>query len=199
MTISFNNWLGQLPHKYKIVIAYDKHKDSTEIEVVLDPNLKVSIADLQAKAAIIAEMERTITKATTAFNNLKAAKETIKLVNAQIVNTPDTTQKEIKELGKAMTDSLSKLMDLFTDAPDKKGIQRAPNTLNGKISVAMRHLGSSVSRPGKNALEAKENAEIHTKEVLEKVSTFFEKDWKDYQKKVESTPYSLFKDIKKID
>ncbi len=187
------------PGKYKIVMTFGKHKDSTIVDVILDPNLNVSVADMNAKAAIMTEMETTVTKAKKAFDNLKTAKKTIKLVDAQIVNAPDSTQKEIKNSGKAMKDSLDSLMALFTNPPNKKGIQRAPNTLNGKISAAMYHLGSSVGKPGGNAINAKKNAEAHTKEVLEKVNAFFETDWNDYKKKVESIQYSLFKEMKTID
>ena len=185
--------------KYKVVITFGENKDSTIIDVILDPNLNVSVADMNAKAEIMSEMEATVTKAKKAFDNLKTAKKTIELVNSQIVNAPDSTQKEIKDLGKGMKDSLDNLMKLFTNPPNQKGIQRAPNTLNGKISAAMYHLGSSVGKPGGNAINAKRNAETHTKEVLEKVNAFFETDWKDYQKKVESIQYSLFKEIETID
>ncbi len=194
-----NGGLNVLPGKYKIVATWGKQKDSTIVEVRLDPNLGISKADMQAKATTIKAFETTVSQATKGFNQLKEAKKTIKLVNNQLVNMPDSVQKNFKKQGKELTVQIDSLMKLYTQPRGLKGIQRAPDNLNGKLYAASRYLRGTFGKPSNNAINAVKNAENHTKKVLKGVNAFLANDWKTYQKTVEALQFSLFKNMESVD
>jgi hypothetical protein len=52
--------------------------------------------------------------------------------------------------------------------------------------------------PAKSAQEAILRAERKTNEVLKEINSFFNGPWKEYREAVESTEYSLFKDMEEL-
>ena len=187
-----------LPGKYKIVATYGDFKDSTSINVLADPRVDFTLADMKAQQQASNEFNKIVVKATKAFNQLKEAKKTIKLVNDQMVNAPDSTKKEIKKLGKAMQDSIIQLQNLFTDQPDLKGIQRNPNTLNNYLYNTSGYIDASDGAPNQMARFSTKKTKLEAAKVLQAVNQFFEKDWKDYQTEVETMKHSLFKSYSPI-
>jgi photosystem II stability/assembly factor-like uncharacterized protein len=188
-----------LPGTYKMVATYGDFKDSVMINVLADPRIDVTMAEMRAEQAATDEFYELVEKATDAFNQLKQAKKTIKLVDDQMINAADSTKKEIKKLGKSMQDSITNLQNLFTDEPGLKGIQRNPNTLNGHLSTASRYIRASEGAPGQMARFAIAKAENEATEVITKVNKFFDGDWKDYRAKVEAAQRPLFKDFDPIE
>ncbi len=187
-----------LPGKYKVTATFGDHKDSTYVKVLADPRLDISNQEMLAQQKATDDFFELVRKATMAFDRLKSAKKTIKLVNEQLVNAPDSTKKEIKKLGKSVQDSISMLQGLFTDKPDLKGIQRNPNTLNRHLFSASGYIRASDGPPNQMARFATKKAEKEAKIVIDKVNAFFEKDWAAYQEEVEKVKYSLFKTYEPI-
>ncbi|MEM6965600.1 MAG: hypothetical protein AAF573_12590, partial [Bacteroidota bacterium] len=173
-------------------------KDSTNIKVHLDPRLKITATQLEQKEVAINDFNKIVNAATESFNQLKAAKKTIKLVNDQMVNAPDSLKKQIKKLGKAMTDSITQMQLLYVTPQDAKGITRSDDRLNSKLFTASRYIGGSDGKPGQMAQFATAHAKERLEEVLEKVNKFFAKDWKDYQEKAEAARTSIFKDFEEV-
>lgn len=188
-----------IPGTYKAVMTFGEHKDSTMVEVLLDPKLNISNADMQAKYETMKRLETSVNAATKGFDQLKEAKKTISLVNSSLVNAPDSVQKEMKKLGKEVSDSLDVLMKLYTQPQGLKGIQRAPKNLNGDIFGAYQYLRSATGKPSPNAMVALELAEQSTKDTLAKVNEFFKTQWAAYQKKVEAVQMPLFKAVEEIE
>ena len=187
-----------LPGNYKIVVTWGDYKDSTNVEVKLDPNLEVDLEGLKAKKAMMNDFEKVVSKATKGFNQLKQAKKTLKLVESQMVNAPDSVQKDIKKTHKKLTTEIDSLMKLYMQPQGLKGIQRAPNNLNGKIFSAFRYIRSLTGEPTPNSKAAYNNAVNATKVVLGGVNSFFENDWKAYQEQIEGIQFSLFKEMETI-
>lgn len=187
-----------LPGTYKIVAHWGDHKDSTTVEVKLDPNLKISMADMKARRQAIKDFEKLTGKAAKSFDQLKAAKKTMKLVESQLVNAPDSVKKQVKKMNKDLTTQLDSLMKLYMQPRGLKGIQRNPTNLNGKLFSAFQYLRRSSGAPQQNAQNAVKNFENALAEVLKGVNAFFEEDWAAYQKTVEGMQYSLFKEMEKF-
>ena len=187
-----------LPGVYDLHFQFGDYKDSTQVTVKADPRLNITTAQMQARQNAGKEFQKVIKEATNGFNRLKEAKKTIKLVNDQLANAPDSTKKEIQKLGKSLQDSISTMMKLYMLPQDAKGIQRSANTLNTALFRANYYLRSSDGAPNQMARFSIKNATEKTEEILEKVNTFFEKDWKDYRAKVEANRQPLFKDYEPI-
>ena len=189
-----------LPGTYRLVFSYGDHLDSTSIVVHPDPRVEIEIEGLQAQQARILEFYKLVETASEAFDRLKEAKKTIKLVNEQLVNAPDSTQKAIKERGKALQDSLANLEKLFLQPDGLKGIQRSSDNINSYLQQALSYLGDSDRpEPSQMATISVQKARTEVNKAVEKINALFANDWKTYQQEVEAVKYSLFKEFKPIE
>ena len=183
-----------LPGRYKFVMSFNGEKDSTYINVKLDPRTNITVKDLVEKDAVMKDIRKMTDKATQAFNRLKEADKTVGLVDAQLAPTaPDSIKKELTKWGKSLKDSILTIQKTFMAPRDAKGIVRTSDALTNSIFKAMQLVGSSEGKPEGNAMITVDQAKEHLDKVLDKVNQFFETDWKKYQDKVETVKYSLFK------
>ena len=188
-----------MPGRYKFIIYFDGEKDSTYVNVKLDPRSDVTIKDLNEKDAVMSDFRKLIEKTTLAFNRLKEADKTVGLVEAQLAQTaPDSVKKDMAKVGKSLKDSILTIQKMFMAPRDAKGIVHTSDALMDDVFKAMQLLGTSPGKPQGNAMIAMNLAKKHVGEVLSKVNKFFETDWKKYQDKVESVKYSLFKKYEPI-
>jgi len=181
-----------LPGDYKIVVTHGAAKDSTTIKVHTNPHRPVTTAGLKRKYTQQRQYYDKIEIATKDFNRLKKAKKTVKLVNDAMVQAPDSTKKMIKEIGKSMTDSLTKLMAIYMYPSDTKGIQRSSDKLTSVIFDGMRYFRGTDDAVSKNGMGAIRKAERRMTKVHNIVGRFFAEDWKAYRKKVEAVEIKLF-------
>ena len=187
-----------LPGKYMIKIWYKDFKDSATVQVHTDPRREVSVTDLQAKSAAIDDFYNLVENCSDAMNQLKDAKKTIDLVNDGIWLLPDSTQKDIKEAGKEMLDSIKVLQKLYALPPGTKGIQRVVDGLNSSLYTANGYIYASKGAPSQNARHALAAARKDASEVLTRINNFIANDWAEYQKKVETANFSLFKKFEPV-
>ena len=176
-----------LPGKYKIVIEHKDYKDSTFINVKSDPRSSITIEQMKAEKAALDDFYKIVKKARAAFEQLKQAKKTIKLVDNQMVNASDSVKTNIAKQGKAMQDSIKSLMGIFLPPQNQKGIVRNNNTLSTYLYRASSYIGNSDGPPSQMAQIATENAKKETEKALDAVNQFFEKDWSTYQKNAGSS------------
>lgn len=183
-----------VPGNYEVVVSYGDARDSTMVTVHPNPHIDTSLAGLKRKRAAQVALGEQIEMATEDFNRLKKAKKTVELVNKTMVHAPDSVQKDLKELGKAMTDSLNQLQLLFMNPPDAKGIQYTSDKLTSMLWPANGYFNESQDGISPNGKNARDRAIRKIKEINEKVNAFFEKDWKQYRTKVEAVEIDLFGD-----
>ncbi|MFK7808881.1 MAG: WD40/YVTN/BNR-like repeat-containing protein, partial [Saprospiraceae bacterium] len=182
-----------LPGRYKLVLTYNEHFDSTYVNVKMDPRSNSTLTDLENESKAIDNFYKTVEKTTIGFDRLKEAKKTIKLVNDQMINAPDSTKENIKKLGTAMQDSIKNLMKLYVMPQGLKGIQRNPNNLNGYIWNTYSYIRASDGKPNQMAEYSTKKLNKEIKIVIDQVNKFFSEDWDNYQKEVEKANASLFK------
>ncbi len=187
-----------LPGQYKALFIYGDFKDSTMVNVNLDPRLNVTSTQLAQQEKAVNDFSKLVNSATEGFDQLKAAKKTIKLVNSSMINAPDEIKKEIKELGKAMQDSITQIQHLFTTAQDAKGIQRSDDKITSYLFTAQRYIYASQGNPSQMAQFATQQAEDKVKDVLDKINNFFAKDWKGYRERAEAARTPIFKNFEPI-
>jgi hypothetical protein len=183
-----------MPGNYTLVFSKGETSDTTQVTVHADPRMEY---DREAKEALWEAAQpylSLVETATEGFDRLVEAEKTIKLVNSQLVNAPDSTQTEIKTMGKALQDSIQSIMKLYMQPEGLKGIQRNPDNINGYLyrtgSYIQQSEGGQLSQSAQYTLQV---AQEKVTEALELINTFFAQDWPRYQEKVEANRASLFK------
>ena len=182
-----------LPGKYKLIVQYGEHKDSTFVTVKADPRLNVSMADLQAREAVYAEMEKISKSAAAGTERLRDAANTIKRVDAALGAAPEADKQAIAKLGKAMQDSITQIEKTIFGEGGSKVAPYLGETLQRSIGAAQQYLRALDGPANQAVTRTLERARAHTAQVLDKINAFMEKDFAAYKAKVEALQFSLFK------
>jgi photosystem II stability/assembly factor-like uncharacterized protein len=183
-----------LPGKYTLLLTSGDFTDVTEITVHTDPRLEVSMEDLKAKQAGYEEFYGIVAKAADAFGRLQNAQKTIKRVNTILETLPDSTQKEMKKLGKSLQDSIAQLEELYMQPEDFKGIRRSSGLLNSTLYGVYSYMEAQDGELAPMGKQQLSQAREQTDEVVGKIERFFEADFAEYRKKVEALEFSLFEE-----
>jgi hypothetical protein len=191
--------ISVLPGRYKVFANYGKFKDSTYVNVLQDPRLNISLADLRAKNATFDEWSKYNATLAVAADRLREIEKTIQLVESQLVNVPDSSKKEVTTLAKTMRDSISKMQNtIFGPKESGKGINRNEDHLTAKIWNARSYLDACEGAPTPNALLPFSVMKKEINAVVEKVNVLIDKDLSAFQTKAEAVKYSLFKKVEKV-
>lgn len=186
------------PGTYKLYFTYGEHHDSTLVQVHSDPRLPYSQAAQDKKLAAYKEWSGMITAATDGFNLLQDIRSNIDLVEKSLVNAPDSTQTQIKDLGKALRDSIDQIELLYMEPKDVKGIKRNPDALGNDLWTSNYYLQTSVDKPSQMFEFALATAKKKTNVILDKINALVEEDFAAYRKEVEAIQVQLFKDFSTI-
>lgn len=179
-----------LPGVYKVVMTYKDTKDSTEVTVNADPRSTVTAAQRAEKDAAYAAYEAEIEKATEAFNRVRKAQKTIKVVNQTLENLPDSLQTQIKDLGKTMLDSLKSLEHQFLSPENQKGLRRNSDAIS--LWRPYSYLAASDGAPNPTAKLILQQTKEKIEKAVTRINAFFDEEWKSYRERVEGTERSLF-------
>ena len=180
-----------MPGTYTARIHYGDHKDSTTVTVKMDPRVDVNRADLEARMALYDRWEKHAKVASDATERMRKAKETIDAVNKRLADRDDDAAKDLKKQGKAVSDSLTALTELFS-GKDVQGIRRDPMTVMSRLFTARSYVSSGMNAPDPSAHIALEQAEEALRAVIGDVNRFFTEDWAAYRQAVEAAEVSLF-------
>jgi len=188
-----------IPGTYKIVFTHGDHKDSTNLDVALDPRMDKTYFNPQAKYDAMKSYNDKIEKITQAFENLKSAKKSMKLYKEIIDVQPDTVKEEYSKTHKAIAGDIDSLMNLYM-LPEAKKVEYRDDskTLMSKIWGGRRFLGTSAGAPTPNGQNAINTALKASDEVINGINTFFGGDWKEYVDKVKALPVDIFKEYDPI-
>ncbi|MFT6358169.1 MAG: photosystem II stability/assembly factor-like uncharacterized protein [Saprospiraceae bacterium] len=187
-----------LPGAYKVVLTYGGLKDSTRIMVKADPRVEMSMGDRKAVQNSLKEYNKIVAIADKGWKQIEEARKTMKRVDTALANVPDSLKTEVKDLAKAIQDSLSTLEKLYMSPEKQKGIQRNPDELTSKLWPVMRYLRDSDGAPSQSAQILLRNLKTDMNAVLAKINGLMATDFKKYQEEVEKVQYSLFKEYEEI-
>ncbi len=187
-----------LPGTYKIVVAYQGHKDSTTATIHADPRLDLSLEQMRANQAAFKELYKTVEAANEGFTRLSDVRKNIGLVEKAMEYAPDSLKKEIVKMGKSMRDSIKQLEDKYMMPDGLKGIQRNPDLLQGQIWRTYSYIGASNGSPNQSARIMMDHTRKMVANILSDINSLMEKDFAEYKKKVSEVEYSLFKEYEAI-
>ncbi|MFN4145603.1 MAG: VPS10 domain-containing protein [Runella sp.] len=184
-----------LPGKYKLVMSYGSHKDSTYLTVKPDPRMPYDANAAIAKRQLSDRLHQSRQQLTQAIDRLDEAKETTDKILAQLKDTEDKTLKALEKQVKTMQDSLKAQRANILPAPMEKQGYGRPYRLTAltKLNEAAQFLRSK-SEVTPSEIRLVEQTETLTKEAIEQINAFFKRTWADFRKTVEATTLPLFKD-----
>ncbi|MEM6345872.1 MAG: hypothetical protein AAF927_18405 [Bacteroidota bacterium] len=183
-----------MPGTYKVKLSYKGKESETSVKVLFDPRVEIDEASMMAYREMQAEGMEMVQEAGEMMDAIRNARKSIKLINQQLPEGDEEAIKELKQLGKAMQDSLSNLENRFRPKPGK-GYTSDPTTLSAKLGPIQ--YGLSMPEPGgpnQTIQRQFEQAKKTFGEVKAAHNDFFENDWKAYREAVEKIELSPFKD-----
>jgi photosystem II stability/assembly factor-like uncharacterized protein len=191
--------IAVLPGKYKLVLQYKEYKDSTMVDVLFDPRTPVNLPQLAQMADLYKDYTKKATTAGKAFEAITKARESVKATEGVLSYQDESVQKVIKEKNKAMISVLDSLEALFFMPENLKGIQRSPKVLSAIINTPLGYFRNRTEGLGSNGMIAIKNAEAQIDEVVGKVNSFINNEWKTYSMEVSNLkPYKV-KEIEVIE
>lgn len=191
-----------MPGTYKVVMSFRESMDSTQIEVIMDPRSNPEEKDnLKAMIALQEEGAAYINTLNTAVEKLKDAQASLKQVNAMMPAKDDQSDghKAVAKEGKAMSKSITEMMNAVFGEDGKQGIYRDPNTILNKVTTPGRYLRSTAASKNGTQRTALDHAKKAATEFEEKVEAFMSNEWKAFTEKVKDLQLSPFKDSAEVE
>ncbi len=183
-----------LPGSYKIVALYSGQKDSTMVEVGLDPRLKITTTDLDARNNMLLDFNKDVDLAQRAFKALQDVRKDVKMIETLMTNAPDSTKTKMKDLQKDLFKKIARIEIKFMEPEDVKGFTNETN-LNSDLSSASSYLNSSLGDPGSNAKYMMNQCHLEIAKLTEEVNNFLTKDWIEFKSKIDISTFPVFKKI----
>ncbi len=127
-----------MPGNYAVTVSYDGNNSDSELEVLKDPRLPVTRAEMEEKEEMIKSFMATQQKLTDIGDQIRQAKASIKLVNE---SAQESGNKELLEKGKEMMRTLDEYYFQMVSKP-VQGIFRDPEIITSKMFGVMSRLQS---------------------------------------------------------
>ncbi len=192
--------LTVLPGDYKVVMHYNKAKDSTMVNVAYDPRVEMPMTVLKSKYDLLKQLEAKTGLAGKAIDQLKASKKIADSYKKQLKAKKDSIYKDPIAATDSIVKTIGVLMDRMIGKEDKRqGITRNPEpTPLTFLFTARRYVGSLVQEPGKTERQLMKTANEKLAVEMEKINAFYSKDWPAYRKEIEALNLTLFEDFKEL-
>jgi photosystem II stability/assembly factor-like uncharacterized protein len=179
------------PGIYKVRVTYGTYRDSAMVNVKLDHRVPFTEADIAARTAMLEKLYSKIRIATDAADRLRDAKKRIEQIAGLVKDRTDSSAQKVKDLGRAMQDSIKKLNELFVDK-EVQGWRWDPNVLQSRLSTALSYANSAWYAPTETQLVVYNQTIDQLKDVADAINAFFEKDFPKYQRAVDEAKISFF-------
>lgn len=191
--------LPALPGTYKLRVNFAGKKDSTTVNVKSDPRFKFNQAELEARYALLKDVQK-LTKA--AAQSANRVKESLAIVEEFEKKMKDLKRPDLKEAEaktKAMKDSLNSVMDFIFGKEDKRqGLTRSSDSRVAFIGRASGFIGSAIGPINDTDRRVYDQAKGKIDEVVTRVNSFVAGPWKEYRALMEKANVSPFKDYDPI-
>lgn len=186
---------GVTPGNYKVVIAYDNYKDSTKVEVKLDPGIPMTLSEMNDKAALLDKFDEMAEKATAKTDRLNESKETIDLILSKLKEKEKSdVNNKLKQLADSTKSKINKFIAQINPPEDIQGFSENPDLVSERLSTTRRFLQDITYPVTETQKRIYADTEKKIKPVMEAVDGFFSSDWEAFKKAVSDANFSLFKE-----
>jgi hypothetical protein len=189
-----------LPGVYKLRLSFGDKKDSTSVTVKADPRIDAPVSVLEARYAMLKDLQKLTRMTTQATDRLRETKELIEGFEKQMKDSKRTDLKDAKDKTKAMMDSVNALFDYILGKEDKRqGIVRSPEPSRySYVQTAQGYVARSREPISDTDRRVFKFAEDKITEIVNKVNSFYSRAWPEYRTMMEKLALSPFKDYEPI-
>lgn len=189
-----------LPGKYKLVLQYQKQKDSAEIIVKYDPRNPLSSEILKSNYDLQKKIESKIDLSYRAVDQLNESKKIAENYKKQAKDIDKKQYEEFIKSSDSIIKQINGLVDNMLGKEDKRqGITASKSPANiSYLNTANYYVRSLQSMPGKTEEQLINNAYGKIDAVILDINKFYKSDWINYRKKAEGLQLSPFKDYKEL-
>lgn len=185
-----------LPGDYLVKLSYNGQLDSTKVKVIFDHRIEYKMENMKAREALQNQMFAEISKATEAADKVRDAQLIVKNLALLINPLKGDENKALKDLHKNISKQLNDFEELL-EAPKVQGIYREEDGLLNILRQGSRGIMDYVDAPGLREELAMKKAKEAIQIYLEKTNSFFEGDWKNYQKLIKEKELNFFSGFEK--
>ncbi len=192
--------LTAYPGTYKAVLSYGTFKDSINVIFIADPRVPFSAEIYAEKRKQIDRIALSVQKLTEAMDRLDESNEIAARIAAGLNGLENAEAKDLINQAKAQQDSIKKIKEVLQGKRlEKQGYGRPYQlTATGKLNEAQGAILNKPSMPGLQEIKLIEQGEQLTKDFIDKVNAYFEKEWPSFRQKAEATKVNPFKEYKPI-
>ena len=189
-----------LPGTYKIRITFGGQKDSTLVTVKSDPRYPNMGSVLEARYALLKDLQKMNALATKAMNQLRESKDIADEYEKKIKDAKRDDLKDASDKTKSIRDSINSIIDYMVGKEDKRqGITRqADPTPLSYIGTAQFFISTSKDPVNTTDQLLVKQASGQVDKVLEKVNQFYQKQWPEYRSNMEKVTLSPFKNYEPL-
>ncbi len=189
-----------LPGEYTLVMSFGDQKDTTVLEVKMDPRLDINMNDVRAKYDMLKSLESDVELAASAARRLS---ESLKIVNdyeSELKGKKGNEFKSGRDLVKSVKDSITSLQDeMFGRQSRGQASPRDPNpNLSRYLSNAYRYIRSGYHAPGETEERVYGHFGGELETMIDKVNEFYSTVWPEFRSEIEKLDLSPFKDYEPL-
>jgi hypothetical protein len=194
--------LPALPGRYKVVLTYGAHSDSTLVTISDDPRIGNKNEIKLAQKKSLEQIQRSAEKLTKAMERLTEAEEVCTKINAQLKGADKKATDSLSKLTKNIQDEIKKIREKISGpTEEKQGLSRNPFlvTVLTQLRGAQQAISAKSALPGAAEEQLIANAETAVNAIVKEINEFFAGSWTSYRNYAEANRPPLFKDYKPIE
>lgn len=187
-----------LPGKYLVKISYKNFSDSSYVNVLPDPRLKIAFEDLKTREEAIRKLSEKMEVIENVINKLKKADRNLKFILDKLFDQKDEKYDVLKKLVKAHKDTIKTLAEMFFFI-DPKGIQSDPNKIISKLWVTQNYLLSSYDKPSQMFELSFKDFSKSLEDVVKQVNDYFQFSWSNLVNEIKNSGVSLIDSFEPVE
>ncbi len=187
-----------LPGKYLVKISYKNFSDSSYVNVLPDPRLKIVFEDLKIREEAIQKFSEKMKVVENVINKLKKADRNLKFILDKLSDQKDDKYDGLKKLVKANKDSIKTLAELFFFT-DTKGIQSDPDKIIPKLWRTQNYLLTSYDRPSQMFELSFNDFSKSLEDAVKIVNEYFQSSWMNLVNEIKNSGVSLIDSFEPVE
>jgi hypothetical protein len=180
-----------MPGTYKIIYSWNDIKDSSTVNIGIQPGLEVSAKNHDQYVRLWEDAAALAQSAEKAYADIRAAEKSIALVKDALTYADDSTKKKVNERIDSLQKKIDVIKETFFGKENTKGIQDDSYTLINQLYTMMYSL--SEYENGTNSANIIANCKQNTDKANALVNACMTNEFDAFKKLVAETQFNYFK------